>query len=323
MIDVGTGVRGTTGRPSELLRASGGVWEFLGIKLTPDRVYAAVTDLGGRVLALHEERLEGAEPDAVVGQIAAIVRVLRRASPAICALGVSIPGDVMTRNGVTVVEVSQFLDWRDVPLADLLEDMTGLVTYTSNDVDALTAKEHWIGAGAGVRSMVLVTVGTGVGFGLVTNGEVSEGSHGRFGRVGHLPVYGGGPDCGVGHHGCVSSYLPSSIIARNAGAGEDAYDEVVERARSGDPRALQAFQDAGTALGTLLSSVVTLVDPGSIVLTGDGLPVYDIARAEVDEAFRRGLRPYEAAVTVVVQPFKFSEWARAAAVLAIRRSLQY
>ncbi len=126
----------------------------------------------------------------------------------------------------------------------------------------------------------------------------------------------------MGHHGCVSSYLPSSIIARNAGAGDDEYAAVVERARDGEPRALQAFRDAGTALGVLLSTVVTLVDPESIVLTGDGLPVHDIARAEVEEAFRQGLRPYEAAVTVVVQPFEFSEWARAAAVLAIRRSLR-
>ena len=320
--EVGTGVRGVTGRPSELLRASTGTWEFLGVKLTPDRLYAAVTDLGGRVLALHEEALHDTAPDALVDQVAAMVRGLRRASPAVCALGVSVPGDVVTRDDVAVVEVSQFLGWRDVPLASLLEERTGLVTHTSNDVDALTAKEHWIGAGAGVRSMALVTVGTGVGFGLVTNGEVSEGAHGRFGRVGHLPVYGGGPDCGVGHSGCVSSYLPSSIIARNAGAADDAYGEVVERARAGESRALQAFRDAGTALGVLLSTVVTLVDPESIVLTGDGLPVHDIARAEVEEAFRNGLRPYETAVTVVVQPFEFSEWARAAAVLAIRRSLR-
>ncbi|MEV7932606.1 ROK family transcriptional regulator [Curtobacterium sp. NPDC089185] len=320
--EVGTGVRGVTGRPSELLRASTGRWEFLGIKLTPDRLYAAVTDLDGRVLALHEEAVPDTEPQALVDQLATMVQVLRRASPAVCSLGVSVPGDVVTRDDVAVVEVSQFLGWRDVPLAALLEERTGLVTHTANDVDALTAKEHWIGAGAGVRSMALVTVGTGVGFGLVTNGEVSEGAHGRFGRVGHLPVYGGGPDCGVGHHGCVSSYLPSSIIARNAGAGDDEYAAVVERARDGEPRALQAFRDAGTALGVLLSTVVTLVDPESIVLTGDGLPVHDIARAEVEEAFRQGLRPYEAAVTVVVQPFEFSEWARAAAVLAIRRSLR-
>ncbi|OII16980.1 hypothetical protein BIV03_04590 [Curtobacterium sp. MCBA15_016] len=323
VIEVGTGVRGATGRPSELLRTSEGVWEFVGVKLTQDRLYAAVTDLAGRVLALHEELLRDASPDALVAQVGEVVDRLRAASPAICSLGVSVPGDVVTRDGVTLVEVSQFLGWRDVPLSDMLERRTGLVTFTVNDVDALTAKEHWIGAGAGVTSMALVTVGAGVGFGLVTNGEVSEGAHGRFGRVGHLPVYGGGPDCGVGHAGCVSSYLPSSIVARNAGHEDAGYDAVVDLARAGDEQALQALRDAGTALGVLLSTVVTLVDPESIVLTGDGLPVYDLARAEVDAAFWQGLRPYEPAVTIVVQPFEFSEWARAAAVLAVRRLLRF
>ncbi|MFJ3322734.1 ROK family protein [Curtobacterium sp. NPDC086286] len=323
VIEVGTGVRGATGRPSELLRTSEGVWEFVGVKLTQDRLYAAVTDLAGRVLALHEEVLRDASPDALVAQVGEVVDRLRAASPAICSLGVSVPGDVVTRDGVTLVEVSQFLGWRDVPLSDMLERRTGLVTFTVNDVDALTAKEHWIGAGAGVTSMALVTVGAGVGFGLVTNGEVSEGAHGRFGRVGHLPVYGGGPDCGVGHAGCVSSYLPSSIVARNAGHEDAGYDAVVDLARAGDEQALQALRDAGTALGVLLSTVVTLVDPETIVLTGDGLPVYDLARAEVDAAFWQGLRPYEPAATIVVQPFEFSEWARAAAVLAVRRLLRF
>ncbi|WP_316315955.1 ROK family protein, partial [Clavibacter michiganensis] len=124
--EVGTGVRGATGRPSELLRASAGAWEFVGVKLTRDRVYAAVTDLGGRVLALHEEALRDTEPREIVSQVAEVVRALRTASPAICALGVSVPGDVVTRDGVTVVEVSQFLGWRDVPLSDLLEAATGL-----------------------------------------------------------------------------------------------------------------------------------------------------------------------------------------------------
>lgn len=320
--EVGTGVRGATGRPSELLRASDGVWEFLGVKLTQDRLYAAVTDLNGRVVALHEEALETTEPDAVVVQVDAVVQRLRAASPAICALGIAVPGDVVTRGGVAVVAVSQFLEWQDVPIGALVEERTGLPTFTANDVDALTVKEQWIGAGAGVRSMALVTVGAGVGFGLVTNGQVSEGAHGRFGRVGHLPVYGGGVDCGLGHAGCVSSYLPSSLVARNAGRPDAAYTEVVEAARAGDEAALQAFRDAGTALGVLLSTVVTLVDPESIVLTGDGLPVYDLARAEVDAAFRNGVRPYEPEVTVVVQPFEFSEWARAAGVLAVRELLR-
>lgn len=227
----------------------------------------------------------------------------------------------MLRAGESVVAASVFLGWHEVPFARMLEERTGIATFTANDVHALTAKEHWFGAGAGRGSMVLVTVGEGLGLGLIANGQVSTGEHGRLGRIGHLPVLGGGPDCGLGHAGCASSYLPSPVIVRNAGHEGKTYDQVVELARDGDEGALAAFEDAGRALGVLLATAVHIADPSAIVLTGDGLPVYDLARATVDESMRAALAPYTEPVTVEVQPFEFSEWARAGAVLAIRRLL--
>lgn len=321
VVEVGTDVRGATGRPSELLQVSSGQWEFLGIKLTKDRLYAAVTDLGGRVLALHEEAIDDTAAESLAEQITMVLDRLRDAHPAICAVGVSLPGDVVLRAGESVVAASVFLGWHEVPFARMLEERTGIATFTANDVHALTAKEHWFGAGAGRGSMVLVTVGEGLGLGLIANGQVSTGEHGRLGRIGHLPVLGGGPDCGLGHAGCASSYLPSPVIVRNAGHAGKTYDQVVELARDGDEGALAAFEDAGRALGVLLATAVHIADPSAIVLTGDGLPVYDLARATVDESMRAALAPYTEPVTVEVQPFEFSEWARAGAVLAIRRLL--
>ncbi|PZF09130.1 ROK family transcriptional regulator [Curtobacterium sp. MCLR17_034] len=321
VVEVGTDVRGATGRPSELLQVSSGQWEFLGVKLTKDRLYAAVTDLGGRVLALHEEGIDDTAAESLAEQITLVLDRLRDAHPAVCAIGVSLPGDVMVRAGESVVAASVFLGWHEVPFARMLEERTGIATFTANDVHALTAKEHWFGAGAGRGSMVLVTVGEGLGLGLIANGQVSTGEHGRLGRIGHLPVLGGGPDCGLGHAGCASSYLPSPVIVRNAGHAGKTYDQVVELARDGDEGALAAFEDAGRALGVLLATAVHIADPSAIVLTGDGLPVYDLARATVDESMRAALAPYTEPVTVEVQPFEFSEWARAGAVLAIRRLL--
>jgi len=321
VVEVGTDVRGATGRPSELLQVSSGQWEFLGVKLTKDRLYAAVTDLGGRVLALHEEGIDDTAAESLAEQITLVLDRLRDAHPAVCAIGVSLPGDVMVRAGESVVAASVFLGWHEVPFARMLEERTGIATFTANDVHALTAKEHWFGAGAGRGSMVLVTVGEGLGLGLIANGQVSTGEHGRLGRIGHLPVLGGGPDCGLGHAGCASSYLPSPVIVRNAGHEGKTYDQVVELARDGDGPSLAAFEDAGRALGVLLATAVHIADPSAIVLTGDGLPVYDLARATVDESMRAALAPYTEPVTVEVQPFEFSEWARAGAVLAIRRLL--
>lgn len=322
VVEVGTGVRGATGRPSELLQSSSGQWEFLGVKLTRERLYAAVTDLGGRVLALHEEAVASTVPDALADQISAVHERLRAAHPAICAVGVSLPGDVLVRGGEAVVASSPFLGWTDVPFARMIRDRTGLAAFTANDVHALTVKEHWFGAGAGRGSMALVTVGEGLGLGLIVNGQVSTGEHGRLGRIGHLPVLGGGPDCGIGHAGCASSFLPSPVIVRNAGREGSTYEQVVELARTGDERAVAAFEDAGRALGVVLATAVHIADPAAVVLTGDGLPVYDLARSTVDEALRAALAPYRQPVTVEVQPFEFSEWARAGAVVAIRQLLE-
>lgn len=322
VVEVGTGVRGATGRPSELLQSSSGQWEFLGVKLTRERLYAAVTDLGGRVLALHEEAVASTVPDALADQISAVDERLRAAHPAICAVGVSLPGDVLVRGGEAVVASSPFLGWTDVPFARMVRDRTGLAAFTANDVHALTVKEHWFGAGAGRGSMALVTVGEGLGLGLIVNGQVSTGEHGRLGRIGHLPVLGGGPDCGIGHAGCASSFLPSPVIVRNAGREGSTYEQVVELARTGDERAVAAFEDAGRALGVVLATAVHIADPAAVVLTGDGLPVYDLARSTVDEALRAALAPYRQPVTVEVQPFEFSEWARAGAVVAIRQLLE-
>lgn len=322
VVEVGTGVRGATGRPSELLQSSSGQWEFLGVKLTRERLYAAVTDLGGRVLALHEEAVASTVPEALADQISAVHERLRAAHPAICAVGVSLPGDVLARGGEAVVASSPFLGWTDVPFARMVRERTGLAAFTANDVHALTVKEHWFGAGAGRGSMALVTVGEGLGLGLIVNGQVSTGEHGRLGRIGHLPVLGGGPDCGIGHAGCASSFLPSPVIVRNAGREGSTYEQVVELARTGDERAVAAFEDAGRALGVVLATAVHIADPAAIVLTGDGLPVYDLARSTVDEALRAALAPYRQPVTVEVQPFEFSEWARAGAVVAIRQLLE-
>lgn len=322
VVEVGTGVRGATGRPSELLQSSSGQWEFLGVKLTRERLYAAVTDLGGRVLALHEEAVASTVPEALADQISAVHERLRAAHPAICAVGVSLPGDVLVRGGEAVVASSPFLGWTDVPFARMVRERTGSAAFTANDVHALTVKEHWFGAGAGRGSMALVTVGEGLGLGLIVNGQVSTGEHGRLGRIGHLPVLGGGPDCGIGHAGCASSFLPSPVIVRNAGREGSTYEQVVELARTGDERAVAAFEDAGRALGVVLATAVHIADPAAIVLTGDGLPVYDLARSTVDEALRAALAPYRQPVTVEVQPFEFSEWARAGAVVAIRQLLE-
>ncbi len=197
------------------------------MKLTRDRVYAAVTD---SVVACWRctrrpcgHRAPGTRGAGRRGRPRAPTGV-----PAICALGVSVPGDVVTRDGVTVVEVSQFLGWRDVPLSGLLEVATGLATHTSNDVDALTRRNTGSAPGP-VCGPCTRDRRDGR---RVRTGDERRGVRGvpRAVRSRRAPA-GVRRRPGLRRRAprCVSSYLPSSVIVENAGAVGASYDEVVER----------------------------------------------------------------------------------------------
>ncbi|MER6799991.1 ROK family transcriptional regulator, partial [Amycolatopsis mediterranei] len=141
LIEGGTELRSATGRPSELLHVNGAARHFFGVKLTGDHLYAVVTDLNAEVVASLDTPLRSADVTEVVGRIAEAASALRAAFPDLTAAGVTLAGRV--RSGT--VHGSAYLQWSGVPLADLVAEATGLPTAVANDVQALTAAEHWFG----------------------------------------------------------------------------------------------------------------------------------------------------------------------------------
>lgn len=316
-------LRGATGRPSEVLHVRPEGRSFLGFKLTGERLFAVVTDFAARALAEHDEPLESQAVEAVVAQIGRVYERLSAAHPGIAGAGIGLAGDVANMGGHQVVLESPFLGWKETPLADLVRESLDLPVSTENDVRALTAAEHWFGVGAGYESMVLITVGAGIGVGIVVDGKVMIGAGGKAGNLEHLPVDPNGPRCERGHRGCMASYLPNSaIVAALRTPGLD-YASVLDLARGGDPAARQAFRDAGHALGVLVATLANTLDPEKIVFTGDGIAVTELARDEIDAAIAMHRDPGEAPIVIDIQPFEFDEWARAGAVLAIRDYLGF
>lgn len=321
-------LRGAMGRPSEMLAVNDDEHHLLGVKLTGDAVFAVVTTLGARIVDSVEEPLVSNSVEDTVDQIVRIHARFAEAHPDIHAAGVCLAGDLATVDGQQIVVSSYFLRWRDVPLAALLSERMGIPVTADNDVRALTAAEHWFGAGAGCDSLALVTVGAGIGFGLVVDGRVVTGHNGRAGQLDHLLVDTNGPVCGLGHHGCASAYLPSACIVqaiRDAGGGTEGldYENAVRQARAGDPIALQAFDDAARALGIIIGTIVSGLDPEKIVLTGDGLAVMELQGERVMQTIDATRLPSTLPIPLDVQPFEFTEWARAGAVLAIRSLLRF
>ncbi|PSL53924.1 putative NBD/HSP70 family sugar kinase [Saccharothrix carnea] len=312
LVEGGTQLRSSTGRPSEMLHVRGDSHHFLGVKLTADRLYAAVTDLTATVVDTTDHPLRSTDPADVVAQIADLATGV----PPVTAIGVTL-GGIVHRGVVTQAE---FLGWVDVPLRDDLVAATAIPTAVDNDVQALTSAEHWFGAGAGLDSMVLVTVGAGVGFGIVVDGKLVRGAHGLPPRIAHILVDPTGPRCGYGHRGCASSYLMTHVMLRQLD-GEPTYEQAVARARAGDPAAKEVFDNAGYALGVLIGTAANFLDPRKILLTGDGLPLYEVSSDRVADGIRASYEADPALIDLDVQPFDFTEWARSGAALAIRAAL--
>lgn len=314
-----------TGRPSERLRVVPRNRHFAGFKLTGDAAYAAVTDLQGTVVETTSARLESQDPAAVVAQVGAILSELTERWPNVSALGVTLAGAVREVAGDQLVVQSEFLGWNELPLVRMLAGVADIPVSVENDVQALTAAEHWFGAGAGLENMAVITVGAGIGCGLIANGELIAGSRGMAGQVGHLMIEPLGPLCRHGHRGCVDAYLTNDSISRSMALAVGhpvPYEEAVELASAGDPVALRIFDEAGYALGRAIAVVANLHDPEKVIVTGEGLGVWSVAEAGIRRGIAETFSGNVDSLAVEAVAFEFDEWARAAAVLAIRTAVR-
>jgi DNA-binding MarR family transcriptional regulator len=160
------------GRPANLVRVDGGRALFVGVKVTGDEIIGVLTDLCCRIRAARHTPLTSRDLTTVLAAIAEVVQELRAeadgSGEAVLGVGIAVSGDVDRGEGA--VRYSPFLDWRDVPLAELAGATTGLPVTVDNDVRALTVAEQWFGAGAGLSDFAVVTVGAGIGCGLVVHG---------------------------------------------------------------------------------------------------------------------------------------------------------
>lgn len=309
-------VRPGRGRPSETLRVRADAAQFAGIKLTGDALYAAVVDLSAEVIDTEEHPLPSRDVDAVVELMGVVVAGLQEKHTRIAAVGVCLAGDVVGPEGERRIVGSHFLGWENVPLADLVSARTGLPTEIGNDVQSLTAAHHWFGAGRGASSLALIGLGAGIGAGLVVGDQPLRGARGHPGKVGHLRVSEQGPTCDRGHVGCVSAFVTIPAVERGAGGLE--FGEVLRLAAAGDSICRSVVGDAVRALGVVVADLVSIVDVEKVIITGEGLPIATIFPEMLAAAVDDALDPAAEVPPIELQPFRFADYAWAAAVSAVR-----
>jgi glucokinase len=237
---------------------------ILGIDLGGMFVKHAVLDLDSEPRVLEQgqtETLLAAGPDAVLARVAEAARAVGDVD----AVGLAMPGPLDLEAG-RARDLPNFPRWEGIPVIERLEAALGRRVALIRDGCAFALAEHALGAGRGCRDMVGVTVGTGIGGGLVLGGALYLGADGSAGELGHQTVDPDGPACGCGNRGCLEALASGPAIAAAAGSGSA--EEACATALAGDERARIAFAEAGRWLGLGLANVAAIVVPERIVIGG-------------------------------------------------------
>jgi glucokinase len=258
-------------------------------------------DLGGtriRAVAFDDELAPVGRAEAPTGAEESVEAVVARVAGCVTeALGGEAPAGVGVGSAGLIdpwrgrVVLASNLGWRDVPLRDLLAAALGGATVRVDmDTNAAALAEARVGAARGLRHLLYVTVGTGVGGGEVLDGRIYRGATGGTGQIGHVVVDPDGPPCGCGGRGCVEVYASGAGIAARAREanvpGEPTTAGVFAAAAGGDPAAAAVIDAGADALGVALATYVNLNNPEAIVLGGgvaDASPGY---RARVERSMR-------------------------------------
>ncbi|NEW69090.1 ROK family transcriptional regulator [Streptomyces rhizosphaericus] len=308
------------GRPSQPLDMVAESRLFIGFKITEDMVYGVVTTLRSDILARAERQLTTHQPESVIDLLREMTREFTRAHPRTAGIGIGVGAGVRDRS---VVIRSPFLDWDEVPLAELVEERTGLPTVVENDVAALVEAECWFGAGRGLDRFAVLTIGAGLGYGLVSGGRrvVSSEDGLSLGRGRHWMVDPHGPLTPYGERGSAVSLLtiPSIRYQLQAATGREmTYEEILGLAADGEPMAARVVDEAARALGTIVSQIANFAMPQKILLAGEGVGLVDVAGAAVEKAILANRHPRAEKVNLETKVSDFHDWARGAAVLAIQ-----
>jgi glucokinase len=199
------------------------------------------------------------------------------------------------------------LAWRDVPLAGFVGSALGLPAVADNDVNAAAWGEFRYGAGRGTQHMLMITVGTGIGGGIVVDGNLYRGAHGFAAEVGHFVVEPGGPPCGCGNRGCweqvasgtaitragraaAARHPHSALVALSGGDPESVTGAMVtEAARGGDTVSRGIFVEVGHALGVGMAGLVNVLDPELVVVGGGAAEAGELLLAPARDAFHRSV----------------------------------
>jgi glucokinase len=258
---------------------------FLGIDLGGTSVKIGVCDAsGGMRGSVSIPTVAERGPEDVIDRMGAAAEKLMEKTGRATACGSGVPGPLDIQR-TTLVHAINLKNWTEVRYPELLGKRLGIPTFMENDANCAAWGEYVAGAGRGLRSLVLYTLGTGVGGGIVIDGELWVGASGAAGELGHMTIDPNGPQCGCKQFGCVEMYGSASAVIKRS--GKATAKEAFDAARRGDARAIEAIDWAMNGLAIGVANMIHVLHPEIVVLGGGMAAGGDLIFTRVREGVRR------------------------------------
>ncbi len=273
--------------------------QAVGVDVGGTKILGLRAGRDGTALERHEVPTPADDEEATLAAMIEVVRRLR--TPEVLVAGVGAAGLVDHQDGV--LRSAPNLAWRELPIVARMREALGLSVLLDNDANAAALGEFRFGAGRGYRHMLLVTVGTGIGGGIVSDGVLFRGAHGFAAEIGHFTVDPSGPRCGCGARGCWEQMASGHaigrlgrermsnaggwLIAELAGGDPDAVtgSVVTEAAARGDRTALDILGEVGRWLGVGIAGLVNILDPQVVIVGGGAATAGDLLLEPARAAF--------------------------------------
>lgn len=317
----------TAGRPGRLLELNATAYLAVGVKLSDHSLSCFFTDLRANVVATKTVALTAPTPADLVLSLSSLVSDLLQetgfARERLLGVGIGLPGVIDSEAGIA--RYSPFLRWVDVPVVELVEEALELPTFIENDVNTLALTERWFGRGVDVQDFMLVTLGQGIGLGLVLDGALYRGRRGGVGELGHTVVSDSAQVCECGNTGCLEAIASEvALLSEAAQVCVDAglapvsdFNDLNRRAED-EPELMVLIDRAAQVVGRGIANMVNALSPELVLIHGVGEFVGSTFARRIASAVHASVFPGLAGnYQLEFGPLEDIRWAQGAASLVL------
>ncbi len=281
----------------------------IGVDVGGTNIKLGIVDAAGNILSQSRLSTESFIAnkqhliEAIVSAIRELIQKNNLTKKDITGIGIGLPGLIDYKGGM-VIFLPNIPGWKNVPLKRIIEKKTGIKTFIDNDVNVIALGEWNYGVGKGYENLVYMTLGTGVGGGLILNNKLYRGEGFAAGEIGHIPLNEKGPACNCGSWGCFERYVGNQTLLSNLKRifkKDVRIPEAFELANRGDKKALAFWQQTATHIGNGLIGVVNLLNPRLIVIGGGVSNNYKFFHKTVEKIIKQRAMKVQAKMVKIIR----------------------